>query len=78
MVSRGPCAFADFACRCGVRFRRSADDLRRIGVKVWIFRGEILTRQEEAAKRAGAAAQQRPVNVRRHSEVGLIERIDSS
>jgi small subunit ribosomal protein S3 len=29
-----------------------------IGVKVWIFRGEILTRQAEAAKRAGAAAQQ--------------------
>ncbi|MBF6569794.1 MAG: 30S ribosomal protein S3 [Candidatus Binataceae bacterium] len=29
-----------------------------IGVKVWIFRGEILTRQEEARKRAGAAAQQ--------------------
>jgi small subunit ribosomal protein S3 len=28
-----------------------------IGVKVWIFRGEILTRQEEAAKRAGAAQQ---------------------
>src|SRR5216684_3172618 len=24
-----------------------------IGIKVWIFRGEILTRQEEAAKRAG-------------------------
>jgi len=30
----------------------------QIGVKVWIFRGEILTRQAEAAKRAGAAAQQ--------------------
>ena len=29
-----------------------------IGVKAWIFRGEILTRQEEAAKRAGDAAQQ--------------------
>jgi small subunit ribosomal protein S3 len=29
-----------------------------IGVKVWIFRGEILTRQEEVAKRAGALAQQ--------------------
>jgi small subunit ribosomal protein S3 len=29
-----------------------------IGVKVWIFRGEILTRQEEARKRSGAAAQQ--------------------
>jgi small subunit ribosomal protein S3 len=29
-----------------------------IGVKTWIFRGEILTRQEEAAKRGGAAAQQ--------------------
>jgi small subunit ribosomal protein S3 len=29
-----------------------------IGVKTWIFRGEILTRQAEAAKRAGAAAQQ--------------------
>jgi small subunit ribosomal protein S3 len=29
-----------------------------IGVKTWIFRGEILTRQEEARKRAGAAAQQ--------------------
>jgi ribosomal protein S3 len=29
-----------------------------IGVKVWIFRGEILTRTEEAAKRAGALAQQ--------------------
>jgi small subunit ribosomal protein S3 len=29
-----------------------------IGVKAWIFRGEILTRQAEAAKRAGAAAQQ--------------------
>lgn len=29
-----------------------------IGVKVWIFRGEILTRQEEAAKRAGGQAQQ--------------------
>ncbi len=29
-----------------------------IGVKAWIFRGEILTRQEEAAKRAGAATQQ--------------------
>ncbi|HVN91965.1 MAG TPA: 30S ribosomal protein S3 [Candidatus Binataceae bacterium] len=28
-----------------------------IGVKVWIFRGEILTRQEEMAKRGGAAAQ---------------------
>jgi small subunit ribosomal protein S3 len=26
-----------------------------IGVKVWIFRGEILTRQEEMAKRSGAA-----------------------
>jgi small subunit ribosomal protein S3 len=30
----------------------------QIGVKVWIFRGEILTRQAEAVKRAGAAAQQ--------------------
>ena len=30
----------------------------QIGVKTWIFRGEILTRQAEAAKRAGAAAQQ--------------------
>ncbi len=29
-----------------------------IGVKAWIFRGEILTRQEEAAKRSGVAAQQ--------------------
>jgi small subunit ribosomal protein S3 len=29
-----------------------------IGVKAWIFRGEILTRQEEAAKRSGAAQQQ--------------------
>jgi small subunit ribosomal protein S3 len=29
-----------------------------IGVKVWIFRGEILTRQEEMAKRGGASAQQ--------------------
>ena len=29
-----------------------------IGVKVWIFRGEILTRQEETAKRAGVAAHQ--------------------
>ena len=29
-----------------------------IGVKVWIFRGEILTRQEEARKRAGGVAQQ--------------------
>jgi len=29
-----------------------------IGVKVWIFRGEILTRQAEAAKRASAMAQQ--------------------
>jgi small subunit ribosomal protein S3 len=29
-----------------------------IGVKTWIFRGEILTRQEETAKRGGAAAQQ--------------------
>ena len=29
-----------------------------IGVKTWIFRGEVLTRQAEAAKRAGAAAQQ--------------------
>lgn len=29
-----------------------------IGVKVWIFRGEILTRQEEMAKRSGAAAPQ--------------------
>src|SRR6266446_5760237 len=29
-----------------------------IGVKVWIFRGEILTRQEEVAKRGGAQAQQ--------------------
>jgi len=29
-----------------------------IGVKTWIFRGEILTRQEEAAKRGGAHAQQ--------------------
>jgi small subunit ribosomal protein S3 len=28
-----------------------------IGVKVWIFRGEILTRQEEANKRGGAQAQ---------------------
>lgn len=28
-----------------------------IGVKVWIFRGEILTRQEEAAKRTGVAQQ---------------------
>ncbi len=28
-----------------------------IGVKVWIFRGEILTRQEEMAKRGGVAAQ---------------------
>ena len=27
-----------------------------IGVKVWIFRGEILTRQEETAKRTGVAA----------------------
>jgi len=25
---------------------------------VWLFRGEILTRQADAAKRAGAAAQQ--------------------
>jgi len=30
----------------------------QIGVKVWIFRGEILTRQAEAVKRAGAAGQQ--------------------
>ncbi len=29
-----------------------------IGVKVWIFRGEILTRQEEVAKRSGVQAQQ--------------------
>ena len=29
-----------------------------IGVKVWIFRGEILTRQAEAAKRTSAMAQQ--------------------
>jgi small subunit ribosomal protein S3 len=29
-----------------------------IGVKVWIFRGEILTRQEEMAKRSGVSAQQ--------------------
>lgn len=29
-----------------------------IGVKTWIFRGEILTRQEEAAKRGGAQAHQ--------------------
>jgi small subunit ribosomal protein S3 len=29
-----------------------------IGIKVWIFRGEILTRQEEEAKRSGAHAQQ--------------------
>jgi small subunit ribosomal protein S3 len=29
-----------------------------IGVKVWIFRGEILTRQEELAKRTGIAAHQ--------------------
>lgn len=28
-----------------------------IGVKAWIFRGEILTRQEELAKRTNAAAQ---------------------
>jgi small subunit ribosomal protein S3 len=28
-----------------------------IGVKVWIFRGEILTRQEEMVKRGGAQAQ---------------------
>jgi len=29
-----------------------------IGVKTWIFRGEILTRQEEMAKRTGVAAHQ--------------------
>jgi len=29
-----------------------------IGVKVWIFRGEILTRQEGMAKRGGVSAQQ--------------------
>jgi small subunit ribosomal protein S3 len=29
-----------------------------IGIKVWIFRGEILTRQEEQAKRSGAQALQ--------------------
>src|SRR5712692_9855965 len=29
-----------------------------IGVKVWIFRGEILTRQEESAKRSGLQMQQ--------------------
>ncbi len=29
-----------------------------IGIKVWIFRGEILTRQEEDAKRSGARSQQ--------------------
>ena len=29
-----------------------------IGVKTWIFRGEILTRQEETAKRTGVAAHQ--------------------
>lgn len=29
-----------------------------IGVKTWIFRGEILTRQEEMAKRTGIAAHQ--------------------
>jgi small subunit ribosomal protein S3 len=29
-----------------------------IGVKAWIFRGEILTRQEETAKRTGIAAHQ--------------------
>ena len=29
-----------------------------IGVKVWIFRGEILTRREEDAKRLGVPAQQ--------------------
>jgi small subunit ribosomal protein S3 len=28
-----------------------------IGIKVWIFRGEILTRQEEEAKRSGAHSQ---------------------
>ncbi len=28
-----------------------------IGIKVWIFRGEILTRQEEDARRAGSQAQ---------------------
>jgi small subunit ribosomal protein S3 len=29
-----------------------------IGIKVWIFRGEILTHTEAEAKRSGAAAQQ--------------------
>ena len=29
-----------------------------IGVKAWIFRGEILTRQAEQAKRVGAQAHQ--------------------
>jgi small subunit ribosomal protein S3 len=29
-----------------------------IGVKVWIFRGEVLTRREEDSRRAGVAHQQ--------------------
>ncbi|MDB5107355.1 MAG: rpsC, partial [Candidatus Binatus sp.] len=29
----------------------------QIGVKVWIFRGEVLTRKDADAKRAGAPAQ---------------------
>jgi len=40
------------------RFAEAHTTYGQIGVKVWIFRGEILTRQAEAAKRAGAAAQQ--------------------
>ena len=35
-----------------------------IGVKVWIFRGEILTRQEEAAKRRGRGTANKASSIR--------------
>jgi small subunit ribosomal protein S3 len=41
----------------GYGFAQARTTYGVIGVKAWIFRGEILTRQEEANKRGGAQAQ---------------------
>ena len=48
VVSRGPRAAAHAARRRELRLRRGASTTHGIiGVRVWIFRGEVLSRQEE-------------------------------
>jgi small subunit ribosomal protein S3 len=57
MVSRGPGALAHLACRCRLRQATAKTTYGTCGVKVWVFKGEILAHDPMAQDKRLAEAQ---------------------